>query len=62
MTTYKYTLDTEYLEIIKYMEDDELVHSYHCYEDFKEAKQHLLEELDKKVKRSLALTSRNYTK
>ena len=59
---YKFTVDLDLLEIFKYMEDDELVPQYLCFEDFKEAKHCLLEELDKKVQWALKLTSRNYNK
>ena len=59
--TYKYTVDTLTLQVFKYMDDDEEC-GYRCFEDFKEAKHCLLEELDKKVQWALKLTSRNYNK
>ena len=60
--TYKYSVDVSLLTIDNYMEDDEEILLYRCFEDFKGAKQCLLEELDKKVKWALQLNSRNYNK
>lgn len=48
--------------IYRYMEDDEDIGYLSCFEDFKDAKQCLLEELDKKVTWALNLNSRNYNK
>lgn len=60
--TYKYTVGCIDLSIYKYIEDDEFVREFLCFEDFKDAKQCLLEELDKKVKWALSINSRNYNK
>ena len=60
--TYKYSTDTFNYFIVKYMDNDEEVPDYECFEEFKDAKQCLLEALDKKVKWALQVNSRNYNK
>ena len=60
--SYKYTVALVDLEIYKYIDDDELILGYHCFEDFKQAKRCLLEALDEKVKWALSINSRNYNK
>lgn len=60
--TYKYTVFESPLCIEKYMEDDEYMKDAQCFEDFKDAKQCVLEALDEQVKWALQLNSRNYNK
>ena len=60
--TYKFTVFENPLCIEKYMEDDEHMRDAECFEDFKEAKQRVLEILDMQVKWALQLNSRNYNK
>ena len=62
MMPYKYVVNVVSCEVYKYMEDDEFIYCYKAFRDFKDAKHCLLEALDKKVKRALNLTSRNYDK
>jgi hypothetical protein len=59
---YRYTVSIDDLDLFKYEEDDEYIIGFVCFEDFKEAKYHLLEALDVKVQWALNLTARNYKK
>ena len=42
-------------EIFRYMDDDEQVHGFVCFDTFAEAKQFYLECLDEKVRKALKL-------
>ena len=49
------TTARETQEVFKYMEDDEDVEGFKCFENFADAKMFYLECLDEKVKRALKL-------
>ena len=49
------TTARETQEIFKYMEDDEDVEGFKCFENFADAKMFYLECLDEKVKKALKL-------
>lgn len=46
-------------EVFRYMEDDELVEGFRCFETFADMKQFYLECLDKKVTKALKLKAKD---